>query len=77
MEYAKQGDHAGAVEWFDRTIAADPNSCYAYFHKAKSQEQLGDLAGARTALETGLARARALGDHKAAGEIEYLLDELS
>ena len=35
------------------------------------------VAAEDVALETGLARARALGDHKAAGEIEYLLDELS
>jgi tetratricopeptide (TPR) repeat protein len=76
MEHAKAGRHEAAIEWFDRTLAVDPDYCYAYFHKAKSQEELGDLRTAIETLQAGLKRARAKGDGKAAGEIEAYLDEL-
>jgi tetratricopeptide (TPR) repeat protein len=77
MEYAKLGKHEQAVEWFDRTLAGDPNYCYAYFHKAKSQEQLGDMAAASQTLRHGLGQSRKTGDNKAANEIEAYLDELN
>lgn len=77
MEYAKLGDMQQAIAWFDRTIAADPNDCYAYFHKARCQEQAGDAAGAIATLEAGLARAKSCGDVKAANEIAGYLDQLS
>jgi len=76
LEYAKRGDAAEAVSWFDRTIAADPRQCYAYFHKAKSQHEAGDATAAQGTLQTGLRQARAIGDLKAASEIEAFLDEL-
>ena len=58
-----------------RTIAADPASCYAYFHKAKSLESCGRKAEVAAVLRAGLARARALKDNKAANEIESYLDD--
>lgn len=68
MELAKQGKHAEAVAYFDRCIASDPHYCYAYFHKARSQEAGGDLAGARATLEAGLDASRQAGDAKATEE---------
>jgi tetratricopeptide (TPR) repeat protein len=77
MEYAKLDDHAQAIQWFDRVIAADPSYLYAYFHKARSQDAAGDTAGAVQTLQVGLERAKAAGDGKAASEIAGLLDEYS
>jgi tetratricopeptide (TPR) repeat protein len=37
QEYAKQGDHAHAVEFYDRCLALDPDYLYAYFHKARAE----------------------------------------
>jgi len=77
LEYAKLGQHEQAVAWFDQTLAANPNYCYAYFHKAKSQADSGEPAAAVETLRTGLTRAKAIGDGKAASEIASLLDELT
>jgi len=75
-EYAKAGDAASALAYFDRTIAADADYCYAYYHKARVQQQSGDTAAARQTLEAGLARALACQDHKAESEIRLYLDSL-
>lgn len=77
MEHSKSGEYEQAVQWFDRTIQADPNYCYAYFHKAKAQEQNDDVQGAIATLRIGLERAKTVGDGKATNEIAGYLDELS
>jgi predicted Zn-dependent protease len=76
QEYAKAGDAANALAFFDRTIAADQDYCYAYYHKARVQQQSGDTAAAKQTLETGLARALACHDQKAESEIRLYLDSL-
>lgn len=76
LEHAKRGETTQALEWFDRTLAADPDYCYAYFHKAKAQQSVGDDLAAMQTLQAGLNRARSCRDLKAAGEIEAFLDEL-
>jgi predicted Zn-dependent protease len=48
QDYAKAGDAANALAFFDRTIAADQDYCYAYYHKARVQQQSGDTAPAMT-----------------------------
>ena len=75
-EYAKAGDADSALAFFDRTIAADADYCYAYYHKARVQQQAGDTAAAKETLETGLARALASKDQKAESEIRLYLDSL-
>lgn len=77
QEHAKQGAMSEAVEWYDRTIAADPDYCYAYFHKARALEQLGRVPDAIDTLRSGLARARASGDSHAASELSSYLDSLT
>jgi thioredoxin-like negative regulator of GroEL len=69
-------NRADPVDWYDRTIAADPKQFYAYFHKAKALETAGRSKDALAVLRDGLPRARAAGDFKAASEIEGYLDEL-
>ena len=76
MEYAKAGQHGLAIEFFDKTLAVDPDYLYGYFHKAKSQEEAGDRFAACSTLRAGLQRAKAGGDAKAANEISGYLDQL-
>lgn len=77
IEYAKRGEHDRALQWFDRTLQADPNYCYAYFHKAKCQEDAGDTAGACQTVRAGIERAAAIKDAKALAELSSYLDEMS
>ncbi len=76
LEYGKLGQTQQALEWFDRTLAANPSDCYAYFHKAKTLHESGDRPAAIQTLESGLTQARVSRDHKALSEIEAFLDEL-
>lgn len=76
MEHAKQGRHADAVSFFDRCIASDEAYCYAYYHKARSQEASGDEGGARATLEAGLVVSRREGDAKAIDETAAYLRTL-
>ena len=52
MEYKNAGDPARALEWFDRTLRADPNYCYAYFQKGQTHESTGDAEAAKRATVT-------------------------
>lgn len=76
QELQKLGRTDEAVEHYDRAIAVDPKECYAFFHKAKALEDAGRIDAACEALRLGLARARGVGDRKAASEIEGYLDQL-
>ena len=76
QEYLKLGDVDNAVAWFDRTIAADPDHCYAYFHKARALEMAGRLSDAQATLRLGLDRARAQGDTHAIGELHGYLGQI-
>ena len=77
QEHAKQGALLEAVQWYDRTLEADPDYCYAYFHKARALEQLGKVDDAAATLRSGLEHARSCGDSHAASEIASYLDALS
>ncbi|MEM7755923.1 MAG: hypothetical protein AAF297_09845 [Planctomycetota bacterium] len=76
QEHAKAGDHPTAVTFYDRCLAEDEAYCYAYFHKARSQEAMGDRAAAADTLTAGLAVSQRAGDQKAAGEIGGYLVEV-
>ncbi|MBM4008040.1 MAG: tetratricopeptide repeat protein [Planctomycetes bacterium] len=76
QEYLKLGDIDNAVAWFDRTLASDPEHCYAYFHKARALEMGGRLTEAQATLRTGLERARIQGDSHAIGELQGYLGQL-
>ena len=76
QEHAKTGDYTEAVAFYDRTLAADPAYCYAYFHKARAQQAAGDITAAlRTAVE-GVKAAQKAGDAKALNELSGLQAEL-
>lgn len=76
QEHAKNGDHAEAVSFYDRCLAVDPAYCYAYFHKARTQEAAGDMADALATAQAGVTAATKAGDEKALGELQALCDEL-
>ena len=61
MEHKKAGDEARAIEFFNRTITADPGYCYAYYQRGLVCESRGDEAGARLAYEEGIVAARRKG----------------
>lgn len=76
QEFAKAGDTAQAVAWYDKCLATDPGYLYAYFHKARALQAADDDAGAIACLCEGLVEARRRGDAKAASEMAGFLDEL-
>ena len=76
QEYAKAGHHAEAVAWYDRCLAVDGGYCYAYFHKARSQEAMNEKTAAIATLRAGAAASKQAGDGKALSEISAYLDEL-
>ena len=75
--HAKEGQHERALGFYDRCLAEDPHYCYAYFHKARSQEALADMAGAVETLRAGLTASQAAGDQQAIGEIGSYLASLT
>jgi tetratricopeptide (TPR) repeat protein len=77
QEYSKQGNHAQAINWYNRTIEVDPHYHYAYFHKARAQQAAGQLAAARQTAAEGLQMAYQAADHKAASELSTLCVELA
>ncbi|HYE03718.1 MAG TPA: tetratricopeptide repeat protein [Phycisphaerales bacterium] len=77
QEYAAGGRHEEAVAHFEKCLAADPGTLYAYYHKARAQEALGNRDGALATLRQGAQAAREAGDAKALGEITALADEWS
>lgn len=75
QEYAKLNDHAQAVEFYDRCLAADPAYCYAYYHKARTQFAAGQDAIARATILAGMSAAKTHGDAHALSELQALLDD--
>ena len=74
--HAKETRHEEALGYYDRVIEVDPHYCYAYFHKARSQEALGQTQGAIATLQAGLEASRESGDAQALGEIGGYLEAL-
>jgi len=75
QEHAGNGDHAEACAWYLKCLDVDPDYLYAYYHRAVALLALGEKDAAATALRDGVERARAVGDAKAAAEMNDLLTE--
>jgi tetratricopeptide (TPR) repeat protein len=73
MEHKKAGEFAKAIEYLDRTIAADAGYCYAYYQKGQVFEEMGKTEEARAAYRTGIGAARAKGDGHAESELSGAL----
>lgn len=76
QEHAREGSWADAVAWYDKCIAVEATYAYAYFHKARAQEEAGDTHAATETLRTGLDAAKRAGDQQAIGEIGAYLEQL-
>ena len=72
----KKTDAAKALAGFNRTIELDPGYCYAYFQLGQTLESTGDVAGARSAYERGIAAAEKKGDAHARSEIAGAMEVL-
>lgn len=76
QEFAKRGEVDKAVAFYDRSIAANPDDGYTYFHKARALQAASRVPDAIAAVRSGIAAARRAGDNKALNELGGLLDEL-
>lgn len=77
LEHAKAGRHDDAIDWFDRCLAIDPASCYAYYHKARSLESLARFDDAAATLRAGIEQAQAQHDAHAQAELTVFLEEFA
>jgi Flp pilus assembly protein TadD len=76
MEHVKAERWADAIEWFDRTLRADPHYCYAFYQKAKALSQLGRDDEARDVIASGMDTAKQSGNDKALGELAELREAM-
>lgn len=76
QEHAREGAWVEAVAWYNKCLALESTYCYAYFHKARAQEEAGDVNAAIDTLRAGLAAAKMVSDQQAIGEIGAYLDQL-
>ncbi len=67
-DYAKEGEHESAIEFYQKTIEVDAEYCYAYYHQARSYEALGRLEEAKSTLDRGLEVSERVGDSQAINE---------
>src|SRR3954469_16235979 len=70
LEHKKAGEFTAAIEYLDRTIAADAGYCYAYFQKGQVLKEMGKTDEAKVAYREGIAAAAKKGDAHAKGELE-------
>jgi len=77
QEHGNSGSHELAIDFYDRAIAADETHAYAYFHKARSLEELDRIDDAIVCIKAGLHCAQTHGDSHAASELQGFLDELA
>ena len=76
IEYSKSNNFAQAIAWFDRTLEVDPQYVYAWYHKAKVQEQAGDTHSATETLRDGIVQAHECGENHAEEEMRTFLQSL-
>jgi predicted Zn-dependent protease len=69
----KKTDAPRAIEFLNKTLAADPLYCYAYFQLGQVYEQTGDVESARKSYTDGIAAAQKAGDAHAQSEISGAL----
>ncbi len=77
QEYGNSGSYELAIDFYDRAIAADETHAYAYFHKARSLEELERFDDAIACIKDGLRCAHTHGDSHAASELQGFLEELA
>jgi Flp pilus assembly protein TadD len=76
MEHLREGDYAPAVEEFRELLKRNPEYVAAYYHCGQALEKLGDLEGARSVYESGIALCTRTGDLHTRSELQTALDLL-
>jgi Tfp pilus assembly protein PilF len=74
LEHKKSGDHAAAIEWFQKVLANDPTYCVAYHMAGQTYEDANDMDAAKRSYRDGIAAAAKKGDQHAMGEMQAALD---
>ncbi len=76
MEHKKAGRSPDAIEFFEKTIAADSGYCYAFYQLGQLFEQMDKPDLARKWYEDGITAARVKGDDHARSELETAMSML-
>jgi thioredoxin-like negative regulator of GroEL len=76
MDYAGSGEHEEAARCFGELLRDSPDYVPGYYQAAKVLREVGREDEARTVARAGVAAARRKGDEHAAGELEFLLDDM-
>ena len=74
LEYKAQGALEEACQNLRRTIGLEPTHLYAYYQLGEILISMGDDDAAQDILSRGANAARDMGDAKALGEMNALLD---
>ncbi len=69
QDHTKEAEHDQAIEYYQKTIDADPDYAYAYYHMARSLEALDRIDDAKAILDAGLEAAKRANDAKGISEI--------
>jgi tetratricopeptide (TPR) repeat protein len=77
QEYVKTDELEKAIAYFDKTLEADGNYVYAYYHRGKALLRLGRRDDALATFRRGHEVARAVGDEKGLAELRDAIAELS
>ncbi|MCC7156458.1 MAG: tetratricopeptide repeat protein [Bryobacterales bacterium] len=75
-EYVNQGRSREAISEFNALIELDPDYVPGYFQAGRAAEGIGELDGARSYYQQGIATARRTGNTHALGEIQAALELL-
>ena len=76
QELGGLGRHDEAAAQYERLIAAQPDYCAAYFHGARTLEQLQRLDDARAMYRRGIDVAARVGDDHARSEMLAALEAI-
>lgn len=76
MQYATEGDDAGADTRMSALLERDPHYVPAYFQLAQIVVRKGEPDRARQLLSRGIEAARRAGDDHAEGEMRGFLEQL-
>ncbi|MBZ5595325.1 MAG: tetratricopeptide repeat protein [Acidobacteriia bacterium] len=76
MACAGAGDHAQAVEHYQKLLEINPKYVAAYFHGGQALEKLGKLDEAREFYRRGIQVSAEIGDQHTRSELEAVLDLL-
>ena len=76
QEYAKRGDDAAGLAYYEGLVRDQPGYVGTYYHLAKLYARLGHPEDATVTIADGIARCTEAGDAHARGELQTLLLEL-